>query len=228
MKAWLICYCETVLVSWLAGGVRGRGRVVLIFGRAGRGRGVPVAISLRPVLAGCVLQLGGHGGRNLGVVGHHGLGKVLGARVETWRQRKSKKNTLGKVVETFTCFVSVPVHFVHLPVRPVVVVAAPHDGDLLVTDRPQLPLAHHVDLVLCLEHVVELRDGRRVQPGHLQDLVGRLVAVLRWWVVDWLRLVVDRLRSLVTSVTSIIVVVVVVVVSVASTSLSVEQVWAEC
>ena len=82
--------CESLddLVSrfnWLAWSVGGRGRVVLrfILGRAGRGWGVPAG-SPGPVLTGGVLQLGGHGGRDLGVVGHHGLGKVLGARVETW------------------------------------------------------------------------------------------------------------------------------------------------
>ena len=77
---------------WLAGCIGGRGRVVLrcgldILGRAGRGWGVPAG-SPGTVLAGGVLQLGGHGGRDLGMVGHYGLGKVLGARVETWNIKR--------------------------------------------------------------------------------------------------------------------------------------------
>ena len=74
--------CQGVRVL-LAGSVGGRGRAVLVLGRTGRGRSVTTG-SPRPVLAGRVLQLGGHGGRDLGVVGNHGLGKMLGAGVETW------------------------------------------------------------------------------------------------------------------------------------------------
>ena len=93
MKAWMFC---PQMTWWLAGCVGGRGWVVLILGRAGRGRGVSSSSSSPgPVLTGGELQLGGHGGRDLGVVWLHGLGKVLGARVETWKQRKSNQNTLG-------------------------------------------------------------------------------------------------------------------------------------
>ena len=54
-----------------------------VLGRAGRRRGVPTG-SPGPVLTGRELQLGSHGSCNLWMVGNHGLGKVLGAWVETW------------------------------------------------------------------------------------------------------------------------------------------------
>ena len=75
-----------MMSSWLAGCVGWRGRLILrswlVLRRTGWGSGVP-SCSPGPVLTGSVLQLGGHGGGHLGVVGDHGLGKVLGARVET-------------------------------------------------------------------------------------------------------------------------------------------------
>ena len=72
----------------------------------------------------------------------------------------------------FTCLIRVPVHRVLDSVRPVVVVAAPHHGHVLVADVPQLTLRHHVDLVLGAVHVVELGQGGGVQSSQLQYLVS--------------------------------------------------------
>jgi len=118
---------------------------------------------------------------------------------------------LGAGVET--SLVSVPVHNIFLPVRSVVVVAASHHGDVLLTDPPELSLSHHVDLVLCAVHHVVLRDGCSVQPSHLQYLVVGLVTVLCWRMVD-------RFRSVITSS--------IMTGPALSSSLVTEHGWSEC
>ena len=78
-------------VRWFRWGIRGLGWDILrLGGRAGivRSRVPGTCCSPRSVLAGGVLQLGGHGGGHLRVVGLHRLGQVLSTGVETWDRYK--------------------------------------------------------------------------------------------------------------------------------------------